>query len=92
MKKKATARQHFKSVHVETNIYSDNAKDIVKVVIGTFYHNEKICEFWVPRAAVITMTHRAGISQWVDPALIRNRAKHDFNITYDHYSGGSLKD
>jgi hypothetical protein len=38
------------------------------------------------------MTHRAGISQWVDPALIRNRAKHDFNITYDHYSGGSLKD
>jgi len=85
MKKKT---QHFESVHIETDVYT-STDDRVHVVIGTFFHNEKLCEFWVTRSAVLEHKHQTGSLKWVDPEIIKFRAKHDFGITYDHYSSGS---
>lgn len=81
MKKKT---QHFKSVNVKTNVYEalQNNLPNVKVQVQTFYHNELICEFFVPSSSLVTL----GMTKWVPSEIVKSRAKHDFGITWDHSS------
>lgn len=85
MKKKT---KHYPSVHVATDVFEavQNNFPNVKVKIGTFYYNEPICEFFVPTTSVV----KHGNAVWVPHEIVKSRAKHDFNITWDHSSGGSI--
>ena len=38
--------QNFESVHIEYRVHSES---LFKIVVGTFFHNEKLAEFFIPR-------------------------------------------
>lgn len=69
-------KQHFNSVHIEYIRYSDS---LFKIRIVTFYHNDELCQFFIPR--------KKGQSPIdIDPKVIQYRARKDFGITFDHNS------
>jgi len=80
----STSLTHYPSVHISTNVY--DAKELVKVRIGTFFHDELIGEFYVPVSSVVKM----GNLWYVPEEIIKARAKRDLKMTFDHYSAGLL--
>lgn len=68
--------QNFESVHIEYHVHSE---DLFKIVIGTFYHNEKLAEFFLPRKKDQSPMN-------VDSKAVAYRAKKDFGITFEHNS------
>jgi hypothetical protein len=75
---------HYPSVHISTNVY--DAKELVKVRIGTFFYDELIGEFYVPASSVVKM----GNLWYVPDEIIKARAKHDLKMTFDSHSAGLL--
>jgi hypothetical protein len=75
---------HYRSVHISTNVY--DAKELVKVRIGTFFYDELIGEFYVPASSIVKM----GNVWYVPTEIIKSRAKRDLKMTFDSYSGGLL--
>jgi len=84
MKKKIT---HYHSVHISTDAFTAQKlnKKIVKVRIGTQVHDTLICEFYVPISAV-------DIGAFISDKIVRARALHDFKITFDYWSGGTIRE
>ena len=68
--------QHFESVHIEYRRHSD---DLFKIVVGSFFYNEKLAEFFLPRAKGQSPVD-------VDSTAVKYRLKKDFGITFGHNS------
>lgn len=77
---------HYKSVHVATNVYNNDGRVKVRVTEGHFDNEKILLEFMVPASSL----KQIGKSLWVPKEIILARCKHDANITFDHYSGGTL--
>lgn len=68
--------QNLESVHIEYHVHSD---DLFKIVVGTFFHNEKLAEFFLPRK-------KDQSPMDIDNTAVKYRLKKDFGITFDHNS------
>lgn len=68
--------QHFESVHIDYHVHSDK---LFKIIVGTFFYNEKIVEFFLPRDKNQSPMN-------VDSVALKYRLKKDFGITFDHNS------
>lgn len=76
--------KNYKSVYIKTNIYEAKVKQLpnVTVIVSEFPEEILIGKFFIP------LTSAKDFKVW--SAAIKARAKHDLNITYDHYIGGSI--
>lgn len=68
--------QNFESVHIEYHVHSDK---LFKIIVGTFFYNKKIVEFFLPRK-------KEQSPMEVDHTALKFRLKKDFGITFDHNS------
>lgn len=80
MKKQNT--KHFKSVNVRVTLNSIVPNVLVQIY-NPLFQEEPICTFHVP---LMSLEDFGKYGKTIPSGILRARSKHDYNITFDHYS------
>ena len=76
--------KHYESVSVVVTVYKDGRGN-AKVEIFDFLEENLICSFFVPDTALMLRNNNYSVG-FIDEGILKSRAKHDFKITFDHYT------